>query len=158
LNNFYIMEDQFKIIKTTSENKDFIALVAKLDQGLWESYPELKVDYWGNNIMELNPNVLLIYLDDAAVACACFKKYNENAIEIKRMFVLDEFRGKGLAKKTLRELESWAKELGFSFAVLETLYKQKAAIAIYQKAGYIITDNYAPYIGLQNSICMKKYI
>lgn len=150
------MENQTRIIKTTSENKDFIALVAALDQSLWESYPQLKVDYWGNNIMELNPNVVIVYLNDVAVACACFKKYNENTIEIKRMFVSAEFRGKGLAQNMLRKLESWAKEAGFSFAVLETLYKQKEAIGMYQKVGYVITDNYAPYVGLKNSICMKK--
>jgi GNAT superfamily N-acetyltransferase len=152
------MEDQIRIVKTTSENKDFIALVAALDQSLWESYPELKVDYWGNNIMELNPNVVVIYLNDVAVACACFKKYSENTIEIKRMFVSVEVRGKGLAQKMLQQLESWANELGFSVAVLETLYKQTAAIGMYQKVGYAITDNYVPYVGLKNSICMKKHI
>lgn len=152
------MEDQIKIIKTTSENKDFIVLVAALDKSLWESYPELKVDYWGNNIIELNPNVVIVYLNNVAVACACFKKYNKETIEIKRMFVSVEERGKGLAHKMLQELESWANDLGFSFSVLETLYKQKAAIAMYQKEGYVIIDNYAPYIGLQNSICMKKQI
>ncbi|MGO4818633.1 GNAT family N-acetyltransferase [Flavobacterium sp. W22_SRS_FP1] len=152
------MDDQIRIVKSTSENKDFIALVASLDQSLWESYPELKVDYWGNNIMEMNPNVVIIYLNDVAVACACFKKYNINTIEIKRMFVSAEFRGKGLAQKMLRELESWAKEVGFSFSILETLYKQNAAIAMYQKLGYVVIENYAPYIGRESSICMKKNI
>jgi GNAT superfamily N-acetyltransferase len=152
------MIDQIKIVKTTSKNKDFIALVAALDQSLWESYPELKVDYWGNNIMELNSNVVIVYLNEAAVACACFKKYNKNTIEIKRMFVSVEERGKGLAQNMLQELESWANELGFSFSVLETLYKQKAAIAMYQKVGYVVTENYTPYVGRESSICMKKTI
>ena len=74
------------------------------------------------------------------------------------MFVLNELRGKGLAQSMLLELETWAHELGFSFAVLETLYRQKAAIGMYQKVGYVITDNYAPYIGVEYSICMKKNI
>jgi len=152
------MDYQIRIVKSTSENKDFIALVASLDQSLWESYPELKVDYWGNNIMEMNPNVVIIYLNDVAIACACFKKYNINTIEIKRMFVSVEFRGKGLAQKMLRELESWAKEAGFSFSILETLYKQNAAIAMYQRVGYVVIENYAPYIGRESSICMKKNI
>jgi GNAT superfamily N-acetyltransferase len=152
------MDDQIRIVKSTSENKDYIALVASLDQSLWDSYPELKIDYWGNNIMELNPNVVIIYLADVAIACACFKKYNKNTIEIKRMFVSVEFRGKGLAQKMLRELESLAKQLGFSFSILETLYKQKAAIAMYQKEGYVVTENYVPYIGRKSSICMKKDI
>lgn len=152
------MENQIKIIKTTSENTDFIALVKNLDKSLWETYPELQSNYWGNNIIELNPNVIIVYVDGVAVACSCFKKYDKNSIEIKRMFVSPEARGKRLAQMMLQELESWAKGLGFSFSILETLYKQEAAIGVYQKAGYVITDNYPPYVGLGNSICMKKRI
>jgi GNAT superfamily N-acetyltransferase len=152
------MNNRIKIIKTTSENPDFVALIAALDASLWERYPELKTNYWGNNVIELNPNVVIIYLDDKAVACGCFKKYDKNTIELKRMFVSPEARGMGFAQKILHELELWAHELGFSFSVLETLYKQKEAIGLYQKVGYTIVDNYEPYMGLENSICMKKQI
>ena len=152
------MSDAIIICKTTSENPDFINLISALDKSLWERYPELKADYWGNNILELNPNVVIIYLDNKAVACGCFKKYNKNTIEIKRMFVSPEARGMGLAQNILRELELWAHDLGYLFSVLETLYKQKEAIALYQKMGYTIVDNYEPYVGLDNSICMEKQI
>jgi GNAT superfamily N-acetyltransferase len=152
------MNNKIEIIKTTSENPDFGTLIAALDTSLWERYPELKTNYWGNNVIELNPNVVIIYLDDKAVACGCFKKYDKNTIELKRMFVSPEARGLGLAKRIIKELELWAHELGFSFSVLETLYKQKEAIGLYQKVGYAIVDNYEPYVGLENSICMKKQI
>ena len=150
------MKDKVRIVKTTSENPDFVNLIAALDKSLWERYPELKSDYWGNNILEINPNVVILYLEDKAVACGCFKKYDKNTIEIKRMFVSPEVRGMGLAQTILRELEGWAHDLGYSFSVLETLYKQKEAIALYQKTGYDIVDNYEPYVGLENSICMRK--
>ena len=152
------MIDTIIISKTTSENPDFINLISALDKSLWERYPELKADYWGNNILELNPNVVIIYLDNTAVACGCFKKYDNDSIEIKRMFVSPEVRGMGLAQTILRELERWAKDLGYSFSILETLYKQSEAIALYQKIGYDIVDNYEPYVGLKNSICMRKPI
>jgi GNAT superfamily N-acetyltransferase len=152
------MNNKIEIIKTTSDNPDFGTLIAALDASLWERYPELKTNYWGNNVIELNPNVVIIYLDDKAVACGCFKKYDKNTIELKRMFVSPEARGMGFAQKILQELELWAHELGFSFSVLETLYKQKEAIGLYQKVGYAIVDNYEPYVGLENSICMKKQI
>jgi GNAT superfamily N-acetyltransferase len=152
------MSDTIRISKTTSENLDFINLIGALDKSLWERYPELKTDYWGNNIIELNPNVVVIYLENNPVACGCFKKYDKDTIEIKRMFVSLEARGMGLAQNILRELELWAHDLGYSFSVLETLYKQKEAIALYQKTGYSIVDNYEPYVGLENSICMRKQI
>ncbi|RKS89818.1 acetyltransferase (GNAT) family protein [Flavobacterium limicola] len=152
------MKDKVRIVKTTSENPDFVNLIKALDESLWERYPELKSDYWGNNILELNPNVVILYLEEKAVACGCFKKYDKNTIEIKRMFVSPEVRGMGLAQTILRKLEGWADDLGYSFSVLETLYKQKEAIALYQKTGYDIVDNYEPYVGLENSICMRKPI
>jgi hypothetical protein len=45
------MEDQTRIVKRQVKTKDFIALVAALDQSLWGSYPELKLIVGGNNIM-----------------------------------------------------------------------------------------------------------
>jgi GNAT superfamily N-acetyltransferase len=152
------MNSKIEITKTTSENPDFIKLIAALDKSLWERYPELKTNYWGNNVIELNPNVVIMYRDNQPVACGCFKKYDKNTIELKRMFVSPEARGMGLAKKIIQELELWAHDLGFSFSVLETLYKQDVAIGLYQKVGYAIVDNYEPYVGLENSICMKKQI
>jgi GNAT superfamily N-acetyltransferase len=152
------MDSKIKIVKTNSENPDFLSLIKTFDDYLWERYPELKTNYWGNNIIELNPNVVVIYLDKKPVACGCFKKYDQDTIEIKRMFVSPDARGLGLAQIVLKELELWAKELGYSVSVLETLYKQQAAISLYQKVGYAIVDNYAPYVGLENSICMKKEI
>ncbi len=145
-------------VKTTSENQDFIKLITEFDNYLWKKYPELKSNYWGNNIIEINPNVVLIYIDNKAVACGCFKKYDSNTIEIKRMFVSPEARGMGFAQIILSELEIWANEMGYSYSVLETLYKQVEAIALYQKVGYSIVANYEPYIGLSNSVCMRKSI
>lgn len=152
------MNDNIKSLKTTSDHKDFSILIAALDKSLWERYPEENQAYWQNNILEINPNVIVIYLNDIAVACGCFKKYDKNTIEIKRMFVSPEARGMGFAQKILQELEQWAIELGFSTSVLETLHKQKEAIGLYQKVGYAIVDNYEPYVGLKDSICMEKKI
>jgi GNAT superfamily N-acetyltransferase len=150
------MSKTIQLVKTNSENIDFIGLVAALDKSLWERYPDENQDYWGNNILEFNPNVFLIYLNNKAVACGCFKKYDANTIEIKRMFVSPEARRLGLAQRILSELELQALELGYSDAVLETLHKQQEAIGLYQKVGYSIIDNYEPYIGLKDSICMQK--
>jgi hypothetical protein len=74
------MEDNIKVIKTTSENDDFIKLVSALDQSLWGRYPSW-LDYWGNNILEVNPNVVVLYLDNKAVACGCFKNKGKDTLK-----------------------------------------------------------------------------
>ena len=147
-----------KVIATTSENPDFIFLIQTFDTFLWERYPELKKDYWGNNLIEFNPNVIIVYLDEKPVGCGCFKRYNENSAELKRMFVSPEARGLGLAQLVIKELEMKAKEHGFETFILETLYKQTEAISLYQKVGFEIVENYEPYVGMTNSICMSKSI
>jgi GNAT superfamily N-acetyltransferase len=115
------MNNKIEIIKTTSENPDFVTLIAALDASLWERYPELKTNYWGNNVIELNPNVIIVYLENKAVACGCFKKYDKNTIELKRMFVSPEARGLGLAKKIIQELELWAYDLSYTASVFRNL-------------------------------------
>lgn len=152
------MNTELQVVKTTSENPDFIALIKTFDAFLWERYPELKNNYWGNNLIEFNPNVFIIYLNEKAVACGCFKKYNKNTAELKRMFVSPDARGLGLAQKIIKGLENEAKSQGFEIMVLETLYKQIEAINLYQKVGFEIVANYEPYIGLTNSVCMSKSI
>lgn len=152
------MDQTIKVVKTTSENPDFISLIKIFDTFLWERYPELKKNYWGNNLIEFNANVFLVYLNEKPVASGCIKKYNEHAVELKRMFVSPEARGLGLAQLVIKELEAEAKKLGFQTMMLETLYKQIEAIGLYQKMGFSIVANYEPYVGLSNSICMSKSI
>lgn len=146
------------ILKTTNHNPDFLALEAIFDASLWASYPEAKQDYWQNNIVPLNPNSIVVYQDEKAVACGCFKAYNSTTVELKRIFVLPEARGMGLAQKTIKSLENWAVAQGYRRAILETLYKQQEAISLYQKIGYKIIANYPPYENLRESICMEKFL
>ncbi|MDR7209061.1 GNAT family N-acetyltransferase [Flavobacterium piscis] len=152
------MNAKIKVVKTTSKNPDFIFLIETFDAYLWERYPELEKNYWGNNLIEFNVNVFIVYLDEKPVACGCFKKYNEESAELKRMFVLPEARGFGLAQLVIKELEAEAKNQGFVVLILETLYKQIEAINLYQKKGFKIVENYEPYVGLLNSVCMSKSI
>lgn len=152
------MTNNISISRTTSDNPDFRKLIAALDQGLWERYKEANSDYWNNNIIEFLPNVLVVYHAGVAVGCGCFKRRDETTIELKRMFVAETARGLGLAKLLITALENWAKELNYSIVVLETLYKQIEAIGLYEKSGYAIIDNYPPYEGLNDSICMRKMI
>lgn len=72
------------------------------------------------------------------------------------MFVKPEARGKGIATIILNELEKWAAEQGFINAVLETGVKNPEAVAMYQKQGYTVIDNYGPYVGMPTSICFSK--
>lgn len=103
-------------------------------------------------------HVVVAYRNDVAVGCGAIKKYSEQTVEIKRMYVLPEFRGQGIAGVILSELEAWSSDLGFSESILETGKKQPEAIRLYQKSGYITIPNYGQYQGVDNSVCMKKIL
>ncbi len=144
------------ITRTDSSNKDFQYLVKFLDQDLAIRDGDEHAFYHQFNSIDQLKNCVLFYVDEKPVACGAFKKYEDDTVEIKRMYSLPESRGKGFASKILAELEIWAKEEGFTFAVLETGLKQPEAIALYQKNGYQLIPNYGQYIGIENSVCYKK--
>lgn len=150
------MMQQQTIKRTTSNDKDFQLLIQQLDHELWNELQEDQAQYdQYNKVPDLN-TVVLLYVNDLPAASGCFKKYNTDTVEVKRMFVVKEHRGKGLSKTILAELEDWAMEEGFKFAILETSIHFIPATTLYKKAGYKIIPNYDQYEGLEESVCMKK--
>ncbi|NLT51796.1 MAG: GNAT family N-acetyltransferase [Ignavibacteria bacterium] len=145
-----------KIIRDKSDNRDFQELILLLDNELDLRYGNIQEQYNAFNKVDSIDTVVIGYIDNNPVGCGCFKVFNNNTIEIKRMIVKPESRGSGIAKLILTELEKWAIEKGFSKSVLETGIKQPDAIRFYIKLGYTRIDNYGQYKDNQNSICMSK--
>ena len=142
--------------RCSSDNKNFKELVALLDADLALRDGDENAFYAQFNGIDALKNCVVFYSDKTLVACGAFKEFNEDSVEIKRMFVQPDFRGKGIASKTLKVLEEWAKELNYSYAVLETGLRQPEAIALYKKNNYEIIENYPPYEEMENSVCFKK--
>lgn len=147
-----------QIIRTDSDSKDFHSLVSLLDQGLRITDGDDFSFFTQFNKLDAIKNVVVIYEDEIPVGCGAIKKYDETTAEVKRMFVKEDYRGKGIAKEVLSELERWAKELGYSDCILETGNMLTNAIKLYQSSGYERIPNYGQYIGVAVSVCMKKKI
>ena len=146
------------ITHTTSENLDFKNLVLLLDADLKIRDGEEHEFYAQINKTAILKNVIVCYESDIAVGCGAFREIDSQTVEIKRMFVLPDYRGKGIASKILSELELWALELNYTQTILETGINQPEAIALYKKLGYLITQNYGQYADAENSVCMKKVL
>lgn len=143
--------------RTDSNDKDFHWLVEQLNKDLLDRYGELQVFYNQFNQIDNIPNVVIAYLDGERAGCGCFKKFDEQAAEVKRMFAREDARGRGIGRAVLTELEKWAAELGYTAMVLEHGNKQPEASKLYQRQGYAIIPNYGQYIGMEEtSICMRK--
>ena len=147
-----------KITRTDSDNADFQELVRLLDADLAIRDGAEHSFYAQFNKIDAIRHVVVAYENDFAVGCGAIKKYDDETAEIKRMFVRQEARGKGIGVKVLTELENWATELNFSATILETGFKQPEAIRLYEKSAYEIMPNYGQYEGVENSVCMKKML
>ncbi len=145
------------IIKRTSTNDaDFISLTSILDHEFWNELGEDMETYdQFNKVPDLSTAVIM-YDEKKPIACGCFKPYDAETVEIKRMYVNKSYRGKGISKMVLQELENWAIENNFQYAILETSIHFDVAQNLYKQAGYAVISNYGQYEGLKESICMKK--
>jgi len=71
--------------------------------------------------------------------------------------VLPDFRGQGIAKSMLAELENWAKAQGATEVILEVDTKNESAIRLYVLAGYEKISSRANYYGLGvDALIMRK--
>ena len=144
------------VIRTNSDNPDFISLVKLLDAELAERDAEDHPFYAQFNKIDNIKDAVVAYENDKPVSCGAIKEYGSNTMEVKRMYTLLKCRGKGIATKVLSELEKWANELGYEKCILETGKKQPEAIALYKKNGYKLIPNFGQYSGVENSVCFEK--
>jgi GNAT superfamily N-acetyltransferase len=148
----------YHIKRTNSADLDFQKLVVELDKELAIRDGEEHSFYAQYNHITAIKHVVVLYENDAAVGCGAIKEYEKNVLEIKRMFVPLAKRGKGIASMVLKELENWAKELGYKKCILETGMKQPEAISLYKKNNFVVIKNYGQYAGVENSVCFEKII
>ena len=76
--------------------------------------------------------------------------------EVKRMYVVDGARGRGLARRILAALEDDARAAGRLRMVLETGTKQPEAIALYTSSGYEPCAKFGYYRHHDSSRCFAK--
>ncbi|MEZ4841470.1 MAG: GNAT family N-acetyltransferase [Flavobacteriaceae bacterium] len=147
-----------KLIRTNSNDKDFIQLVNQLDKELTIRDGDEHDFYDQFNKIDNIKYVVVAYENEKPVSCGAIKEFDVLTMEVKRMFTQEDARGKGIASKVLYELEKWAAELGYQKCILETGVRQPEAIRLYTKSGYELIENYGQYKGVENSRCFEKHI
>jgi putative acetyltransferase len=157
----FILRDHYfnnmvKLLRTGSHHHDFIELVKHLDADLAKRDGEEHAFYNEFNKVTMIKHVVVAYENEVPVSCGAIKEFDTQAMEVKRMYTLPQYRGKGIASITLHELEKWAAEMNYSTCILETGKRQPEAIELYKKNGYRIIPNYGQYAGVENSVCFEK--
>ncbi len=148
----------YSYLRTDSTNEDFVKMVKLLDEELAEIDGDDHDFYAQYNKIDAIKNALVLYENKTPIGCGAFKPFDAERVEIKRMYVVQSARNRGLATQILLNLENWAKELQYKFAVLETGKRQPDAIRLYEKNGYSIITNFGQYAGVENSVCFEKML
>ncbi|WP_216209021.1 GNAT family N-acetyltransferase [Amycolatopsis aidingensis] len=113
------------------------------------------------------PNGLFLvgYLDGAPVATGAWRAHDgpepdflPGDVELKRMYVTTDARGRGFARAMLAELERTAVAAGRRRAVLETGTKQPEAIALYRSCGYTDIPKFGYYRHYAESVCLARQL
>jgi GNAT superfamily N-acetyltransferase len=99
---------------------------------------------------------LLATIDGAPAGCGGWRSLGDGRAELKRMFTVDRFRNRGVARAVLAELERTAAAAGVEQLVLETGTVQPEAIALYGSAGYDPIDGFGYYAGAPRSRSFGK--
>jgi GNAT superfamily N-acetyltransferase len=99
---------------------------------------------------------VVAYDAEKPIACGALRRITEDQVELKRMYVVESHRGRGVSKQVLSFLEDKARALGFHTLLLETGDHQEAAIGLYTKAGYQRAEAFGEYVQSPRSVCFEK--
>jgi GNAT superfamily N-acetyltransferase len=91
---------------------------------------------------------LLMLDDDLPVATGAVRPSHaapETEWEVKRVYVADDYRGRGLSKSLMLDLEDRARAAGQATMILQTGALQPAAHGLYESLGYERVGVYPPY-------------
>ena len=135
------------------------ALIAASDAYYIDLYPAESNHLESSEDLK-KPNVILLgcRIDGELVASAAAKilRDDEDYAEIKRLFVVDRYRGRGLSNEIMCHLENELQNRGISLFRLETGIKQPEALGLYRKLGYRERGPFGSYVADPFSVFMEK--
>ena len=140
------------------KNQDFAHLAELLDAYYFQLVGDVHLRYAAYNRPENFNCLTVVYEDNAAIACGCWKALDETTAEIKRIYVLPEHRRKGAASMIICTLEENISLSGYSRIILETARTTADSESLYLSLGYREIDYYGSPAGAENCRCFEKTI
>jgi GNAT superfamily N-acetyltransferase len=137
------------------------ALIGALNAELASRYPEEGDCHFRLSLDEVAPGrgaYFVAWVGAEALGCGAVRRLDGDDAEIKRMYVAERARGRGLGRALLAALEDEARRLGVRRLLLETGRRQPEAMGLYRSSGFAEVSPFGEYVGSPMSICMAKDI
>ena len=149
-----------RLLAVNPRGTDAQKLLADLTTEITALYTDLGYDGTGGfALADLDgPRSVLVvaYADGHPVGCGALRPYADDIAEVKRMYTVPGWRGRGVAAAILAELERHARTFGYPLVRLETGDRQPGAIRLYERSGYRHIPPFGPYVAWADSVCFEK--
>lgn len=137
------------------ESEDAKLLISELNKVLFAMLGHDGTAHVDNKSFELDRAGFFIgYCDGQPICCAGIHPLDEETGEVKRVYARKNNIGAG--RILMAELERWALQKGYTKLALECRPGNPHAIEFYKKVGYQVRDNFPPYVGVEDAVCLEK--
>ena len=140
--------DEITVGLVPSTPDDVRILIAELDRILSAEYtPEQRHGLALDVIFRPTIRFFVTRVNGVAVGCGGVELFAEFA-ELKRMYVRESVRGRGVARALLARIEEETRDAGLVLLRLETGVRQIAALCFYERAGFRICPAFGAYAAM----------
>jgi putative acetyltransferase len=159
----YSRVDEIVVECVQTPTDEVRSLIGELDRTLAREYlPEQRHGLRVDTIFQPHVRFFVARLNGRAVGCGGVALF-ESFAEVKRMYVCDDARGRGVARALLSRIESETRSSGLSVLRLETGDRQFDAIRLYERAGFQRCDVFGEYAtmpprAIATSIFLEKHL
>jgi len=130
------------VLELFSEHDDFMIEFLGEDSHYYTRYTE-------NENIE---NVWVVYEENLPAGCIAYRTKTDGVGEVKRLFIRNEYRGKGISKELLNLLEKHAREQGCTKLFLDTRITLEPAVSLYRSFGFDITFQQGLYVQMRKEL------
>lgn len=141
-----------EMIARERTDADVLALFAEHDDFMLDFLGEDKHYYTRYNEKEQIEKVWVAYESGLPMGCVAYRKQGAETGEVKRLFIREGYRGKGISKELLRTLETHARKQGCVSLRLDTRITLEPAVSLYRSSGYQIVYQQGLYIQMEKEL------
>lgn len=138
----------FRVVRAETEDrlekvKDLFRMYASsLDFGLEFQDFERELAQFPGEYAPPSGCLLVAEVRERAAGCVALRRIDGTVCEVKRLYVVPSFRGRGIGRALAEGIIEEARRMGYKRMRLDTVPSMKAAIALYVSFGFTLIEPY----------------